>query len=120
MNKPNCETIIVIVIIIIIIIILVLLYTKPNIELFDLGVDLRQLPYYGYYGGYYGTTEIGRTMTSSTCECKDKCNKLASCKGITYDPSTRICRLYNDTSVLIYDPNKSTTLSWKQFGHKIY
>ncbi len=84
-------------------------------ENFDLTTDLVHFPYIGKFDDCY---QIGSRRGFSHQMCKNLCNKMESCKGISYrgKPSYE-CRLYNDTTLLKDDPR---FISWFNFWNKMY
>lgn len=92
-----------------------LIFLLKTKESFDLGVDLRHI---SYPGRYIRRFEIGTVQNKSSEQCKDLCNKIGRCKGISYNYTNGSCSLYNDTYYL--DQNDNKYISWKKFGSKIY
>jgi len=84
-------------------------------ETFDLGVDLKHV---SYPGRYLLRHEIGTLNKKTSSQCKDICNKLGKCKGISYNYKNGNCSLYNDTYYI--DQNNNKWISWKKFGSHIY
>ena len=105
--------------IIIMLIILFLVYligSKMKTEHFDLVVGLNQTPHLGKFDD---CQLIGIKQGLSVPMCKDLCNKMDSCAGISCSgPPFYECRTYNDTSLLRYDPQY---VSWFDFANnRIY
>ena len=98
---------------IIIILILVYLFVTNRTEPFDLTVGMRQYPHLGKFSD---CQQIGTRFGLTTDMCKDLCNRMESCVGISYmGPPVNECRLYNDTSHIEYDPRY---VSWYVFANK--
>src|SRR5476651_1375042 len=109
--------------IIIIVIILFLVYligskmiTISRPEHFDLMVGLQQTPHIGKFDD---CQLIGTRQGFTVPMCKDLCNRMDSCAGISCSgPPFYECRTYNDTSLLKYDPRY---ISWFDFANnRIY
>ena len=104
-----------IIVFLIIIIVLVMFFKNKINEGFDLTVNLQQYPRVGKFDDLY---QIGTRTVWNVAQCKDICNKMESCAGISYRGRPFYeCRLYNDTTDLYYDPRY---LSWRNFWNKIY
>lgn len=104
------------IVIIFVIIIIIFIALKQINENFDLTVGLKQYSHLGKFDDCY---QIGTRTGFTSDMCKDLCNKMDSCVGISYGnyPSNE-CRLYNDTTLLKYDPRYE---SWYKFARrKIY
>ena len=101
-------------IIIILVILLLIVFSKRR-ESFDIGYNLTHLPLVGHFDECY---QIGTNYRSSIKRCKQLCNKLDSCKGISYRGCPHYeCKLYNSTHRTIKNPQY---MSWRNFWNKIY
>ncbi len=88
---------------------------KKGTENFDLTVDLKHHPYVGKFDDCY---LIGVQKNYSSQMCKNLCNRMERCEGISYRGHPHYeCRLYNDNYELLYHPNY---LSWFNFWNKMY
>lgn len=101
--------------IIIIILLLICAFVINKKEKFDLGVDLKHI---SYPGRFLLRHEIGTLKSKTSEQCKDLCNKLGRCKGISYNYINGDCSLYNDTYYV--DQTDHNRISWKKFNSRIY
>ena len=98
-------------------------HLSPDIYNFDLGPDLYHYPNRGSFPREH---LIGRIPTHNIIECKKVCNKLDSCKGITWKVGSQCCDtprcyLFNDNSEIIKTPYaKNNFISWRNFYNKLY
>ncbi len=98
---------------------------------FDLTTGLIQYP---IFGRFHDKFEIGPVNAKNVEMCKEICNKVDTCKGISWggrkpgldtngvtnilsSPNRNQCRLYNNSTRMIWDP---TSISWRLFNDKIY
>jgi len=101
-------------VIIIVIIFIIYMTFRKRSEGLDLAVNMRQYPHKGKFDDCY---QIGTRYGFTAQKCKDMCNKMDSCVGISYgNPPLNECRLYNDTSLLKYDPRY---ISWFNFANRL-
>jgi len=109
------NSIILIIVVIVIIGIINIIMNNKKMEGFDLDVGLVHHPYVGKFDDCY---QIGTRKNFSHTMCKNLCNHMDSCSGISYRGHPNYeCRLYNDTSLLKYDPRY---VSWFNFWNKMY
>ena len=97
-----------------VLLILILLFgwISYNKEPFDIDVDMTHKPIVGKFDDCYN---FGFRKGLTLRQCKDMCNKIDSCEGISYGNNE--CRFYNDDYDIYYDPNY---VSYRNFWNKMY
>ena len=117
---------------IVIIIFTIFIHMFGNKESFDLTTNMEQIAWDGRFNNRY---YIGSSPVTSLQQCKDRCNQMEICKGISYkppkpcsgcNPLTTLshirytkpeCRLYHQSTSAVPDPNYK---SWRLFANHIY
>lgn len=97
--------------IIILLLILILLFSYRK-EPFDIGTNMKHKPTIGRFDDCYN---IGIRKNFTLGQCKEMCNKMDRCEGISYGNNE--CRFYNDDYDIYYDPNY---VSYRNIWNKMY
>ena len=93
---------------------LIIFLNNNKRETFDITRNLQHQAYQGKFDDCY---QIGTNYNLSSNQCKNFCNKIHSCKGVSYRHPFNECRLYNDTTLENSDPRYKSWFKLKEANH---